>query len=101
MATFLDSKHKRLITYEVCESSFNRQKRMKKNASNRRLEFKRAWGVLLDWHVLDQVNSLATATFDGVHATGATRFPEDVQEPPLGKCSVDSASVSPHKSHAD
>lgn len=99
---FLERKHNRLLTSEVVENSFNRQKRMKARDTNRRLDLRRAWGVLLDRQVLDQVNDFQPVRFAGTQPTRSVTLPPAVQEPPLSGCSIDEASkLSSHKAKMD
>lgn len=66
---FLERKHNRLMTSEIVENAFNRQKRMKSKDSNRRLDVRRSWGVLLGRGVLNKVNSFEIAQIEGLQAT--------------------------------
>lgn len=98
---FLSHKHNRLITSEIVENAFTRQKRMKTRDHNRRLDLRRAWGVLLDREVLDKVNSFETAQFEGLQPTRSANLPAMIQEPPLSGCSVDCRQMSSHKQKVD
>lgn len=53
---FLTKKHSRLLSSQVTEDCFNRQKRLKLKASNRRLAMAASWDILFQRRVLSEVH---------------------------------------------
>lgn len=94
MKNHLNHRHRRLIASELIENCFNRQKRAKGRDMNRRMDLRRAWGVVLDRKVLSEVNDFKEVRFDGVVPLKGHNLEEGIQHPTVGKCSIDAGPIT-------
>lgn len=82
MASFLERRHSRLMSTQMTEDLFNRQKRQKYKHLTRKLKVARAWGVTLEKEVAHKVHHYDKAPPAPPTAT-SDRLPDDVFAGPL------------------
>lgn len=98
---FLKKKHKRIISSQIVEDAFGRQKGYKAMHFNRRLKVAGIWDVLQRRHLVDHVHHYRAPRPEGSSPNRIIRVPASIFGGKLGCTSIDFSKVSSLKAKAD
>jgi hypothetical protein len=91
---FLQKKHSRILSSQIVEDAFGRQKRRKAVAITRRLDVASAWDVLQTRHLVDQVHRYATPEIHVGPPARSDFIPDGTFKGPLSCKSLDVTGIS-------
>ena len=98
---FLEQKHNRILSTQIVEDAFNRQKRQKATHMNRRLKAAGAWGVLQEKHLVDSVHHYTLPASHSPPEARRSSLPMDTFQGPRHGTSMAFEGTASFKAQAD
>lgn len=93
---FLDRKHCRIISSQIVEDCFNRQKRAKAGHMNRKVKVQSSWDVLQERRLVDKVHEYKLLAVSTPGPLRADRLPEHTFSGPLKGTTLDLSGITGH-----